>query len=647
MTTHLQQSLTAAQALAEVVPNAKFCGFKTYTVEGKVKKHPLSLVGNSVGKEVEDDSLVSGPQLHTVAINGAEYWGIYLQRPVQHPDGILWAIDIDYKNAQGEKDPRIDTMIKRAKEFGILREKSFSRKGAHLFVIAPDDEAIPAKIKLAEGQEIELFGHARAAGKSVLLTGVGMDGEILAFPDMRQLLNDLGIDNETINPKPKAVPNPPSTFTPRDEFADVERALSYVHTYDDYDEWLKVGMALKDKLGNAGFNTWDRWSAQSPKYDPDVMQEKWESFKGTGVSFGSIVHMARQSGMPQHTYTPPRLEVVDQPAQAGRFKFMTTKELLSSPRVGWRVLDVIPKRGLIVMWGAPGSGKSFAAFDLAAHIAMGKRYQGKRVKKGLALIIAAEGDLTARTMAYIQENNIKGDELDNLRILKYAVDMRDPHADMPDLMAAITEATKDSGQELAMIVVDTLNRVMHGGNENSSEDMGAVISNAKRIEDAFQCAVMFVHHSGKDETKGSRGHSSLKGAMDAEISILRSDDIRTFKIEKQKEGNDYYDLFNFRLKTIDLGPANIYDPDAELNERFSSCVIEPTTDQPEKKEPQTKNSGLLDQAIRLSGTGDKEDVRTHYYALHNGTDNAKRKAFWQDWKRYMAQLSINDNDEPF
>ena len=70
---------------------------------------------------------------------------------------------------------------------------------------------------------------------------------------------------------------------------------------------------------------------------------------------------------------------------------------------------------------------------------------------------------------------------------------------------------------LAIVVIDTLNRVMPGGDENSSEDMGAVIAAAKLIEREFDCVVLFVHHSGKDEAKGSRGHSSLKGATDAEI----------------------------------------------------------------------------------------------------------------------------------
>jgi hypothetical protein len=321
----------------------------------------------------------------------------------------------------------------------------------------------------------------------------------------------------------------------------------------------------------------------------------------------------------------------------GRFRFLRAADLMREQRVGWRVLDVIPRRGLVVMWGAPGSGKSFAAFDIGAAIARGNKYRGKRVKKGLVLIIAAEGDLTSRTMAYIRENNLAEDELENLLIMQRAVNMLDPHQDMDDLLETMQMVTDSVGEELALVIVDTLNRVMPGGNENASEDMGAVISNAKKIEEQFQCAVMFIHHSGKDETKGSRGHSSLKGAMDAEISIIRNEDIRTFRIEKQKEGRDYYDLYNFKLKTIDLGAMSDFDSDAEEHERLTSCVIEETDEVPDRQVI-TKNTGILQAALLASETGNREDVRLKYYELHTGNAEAKRKAFNRDWGKYMGEL---------
>ncbi len=47
-----------------------------------------------------------------------------------------------------------------------------------------------------------------------------------------------------------------------------------------YEAWLSVGMALHHQFsgGVEGLNIWNEWSAASPKYDANVLQEKWNSF---------------------------------------------------------------------------------------------------------------------------------------------------------------------------------------------------------------------------------------------------------------------------------------------------------------------------------------------------------------------------------
>jgi hypothetical protein len=308
----LTQSLSVAALIAEQFSNARFCGFKTYKKEGKTVKHPLSLQGQSVGKDVLPDLLVHGARLNDTVVPQATHWGVYMQKPIEHEDGVLWCIDIDYKNAIGDVDPRITAMVDKARDAGILLEMSHSGRGAHLFVIAPDDHTLPAKITLAEGQEIELFGHTNASGKSVMLTGDEMEGELNSYDDMRELLNTLGIDDETIDdetidpPKPKALPTPiysNGAYT-QNTGGLASEVLRHVHCYDDYDNWLKVGMAIKSELGDGGFNEWDQWSKQSSKYDPKVMEAKWRSFKGNGVGFGTVVKMAKDSG-----YQPARARV--------------------------------------------------------------------------------------------------------------------------------------------------------------------------------------------------------------------------------------------------------------------------------------------------------------------------------------------------
>jgi hypothetical protein len=117
--------------------------------------------------------------------------------------------------------------------------------------------------------------------------------------------------------------------------------------------------------------------------------------------------------------------------------------------------------------------------------------------------------------------------------------------------------------------VDTLARAFGGGNENDSSDMGAFITACGRIQQIVQdCALMILHHSGKDASKGLRGHSSLLGAVDTELELLRFDESMkgVITISKQKDGQDNTRI-GFEMVSIELESANplhIGDPATSL-----------------------------------------------------------------------------------
>lgn len=265
-------------------------------------------------------------------------------------------------------------------------------------------------------------------------------------------------------------------------------------------------------------------------------------------------------------------EPVQPAGEVASLRFVTVAELLREPPQAWRVLRVIPARGLVVLYGASGSGKTFVGLDLAAAIVQGVAWAGRRTRPGPVAYVAAEGHLRDRFDAYLKEHGL--DDLDGLRVLNAGVNLLDPSADIQPLLAAMREFAMQAGG-IAVVIIDTLNRVMPGGDENSSEDMGMVIAAAKLIEREFGCGVVFIHHSGKDEAKGSRGHSSLKAATDAEISVRRDGDLRTVTAEKVRDGEDGAVLMTFRLRSVDLGPMTDCDPDADPSERRTSCVVEP------------------------------------------------------------------------
>ena len=135
--------------------------------------------------------------------------------------------------------------------------------------------------------------------------------------------------------------------------------------------------------------------------------------------------------------------------------------------------------------------------------------------------------------------------------------------DTDDISEVIAEI-KNIGSP-AMIVVDTLAQVSPGANENTSEDMGRVLSNIRLLHEATGAMILLVHHAGKDLSKGSRGWSGLKAAADVQIEVLRYDGgDREIVIEKMKDGEDGL-RWGFKLEVIELG----IDMDGDI---VTSCV---------------------------------------------------------------------------
>lgn len=333
--------------------------------------------------------------------------------------------------------------------------------------------------------------------------------------------------------------------------------------------------------------------------------------------------------------------VREQREQAPRLRFLKVDELLDQPAPAWRVLRIIPARGLVVIWGASGSGKTFAALDIAGAIVRGLPWAGRRARRGVVAYVAAEGQLRDRLDAYLRHGDLSLDDLGGLRILDSAINLLDPSGDVHALIDALREVADESGG-VAVVIVDTLNRSMPGGDENSSEDMGNLIAAAKLIERELGCAVVFVHHSGKDETKGSRGHSSLKAATDAEISVKRDGDVRTITAEKVRDGADGEVLMTFRLASVDLGAMIETDPEADPDERRTSCVVEPI-DSPVKRASSARLSDTDEIALRVLRDlcADTED-RTESTSLHPA---GKPRIALDDWReRFRKECGVAKDD---
>ena len=80
--------------------------------------------------------------------------------------------------------------------------------------------------------------------------------------------------------------------------ADVLSSALHSIPADDRETWIRMGMAIKDELGESGFGLWDAWSRRSDKYNAHDAQFAWRSFKPRpdGVTVASLFHEARGYG---------------------------------------------------------------------------------------------------------------------------------------------------------------------------------------------------------------------------------------------------------------------------------------------------------------------------------------------------------------
>ena len=246
----------------------------------------------------------------------------------------------------------------------------------------------------------------------------------------------------------------------------------------------------------------------------------------------------------------------------------------------------IGAKQMTVVYGQSNTGKSFFTLDMSYHIAAGRNWHGHNVKQGVVLYYAAEGGSGYLNRARAIQDHY-GDENVPLAIRPCPVNLLDPEADLPKLLAQI-DMVKELHGDIALIVVDTLSRALVGGNENGPEDMTAYIANSDVLREHGQCSVLSVHHSGK-ATDLARGHSSLRAATDTEIEVAVDEvsGLRFAKTTKQREIEGGRE-FAFELETVVLG-------DDEDGDQVTSCFVLPVSDdrKQEAKVKLSKNEKLL------------------------------------------------------
>lgn len=143
--------------------------------------------------------------------------------------------------------------------------------------------------------------------------------------------------------------------------------------------------------------------------------------------------------------------------------------------------------------------------------------------------------------------------------------------------------------------IDTLNQASPGSDENSSVDMGLLLAAAKRIAIESEGIVVLIHHSGKDSSKGLRGHSSMNGAMDSTIEVKKTSTGHSWSTHKVKDGDDGVTKhFTLAIHTTS---------GTTFEEHETSCAIRLAEPFKRERTPIGKLQKLVFEALRIKYKG--------------------------------------------
>lgn len=253
------------------------------------------------------------------------------------------------------------------------------------------------------------------------------------------------------------------------------------------------------------------------------------------------------------------------------------------------------ERSFNVVYGQSNVGKSFVALDIASHLALGKSYHTFKCKKQYCVLyIAAEAgesiglrlEAVQRRMGFAPNQSVSLKELP-IGFIDRPVDYLHSEEDISDTILNIKALENRTNLPCGMVIVDTLATTFGGGNENDSQDMGKFISNMKKIQYYGNSSVTVVHHAGKSEASGARGHSSLRAATDGEFEVTSeqkgSSYERYVKFKKQRDDKSDFKIA-FSLNVVTLGHDDDNDPVTTCNvllqsdAQFKEFITDPSDD---------------------------------------------------------------------
>ncbi|MEG1836591.1 MAG: AAA family ATPase, partial [Synergistaceae bacterium] len=250
--------------------------------------------------------------------------------------------------------------------------------------------------------------------------------------------------------------------------------------------------------------------------------------------------------------------------------------------IRWLVKKWIQCKGLSMVFGDSGTGKTFVVLDWVLRIASEniESWAGQRIKHGGVVYLAGEGHqgLKARIAGFKKYFGVEK--------LNAWVSASECELNTQDGLAkTISEIRSINCDNISVIIVDTLHRFLVG-DENKAVDAKTMLDACSILSRTFDCSVVLVHHTGANqEARGrARGSTAWRGALDNQVLVENMGDRIKISQVKNKDGEITAPVY---MERVPVHLPGWYDEDGES---ISTIVLVPDEKGEEKEiNPLTKS----------------------------------------------------------
>jgi hypothetical protein len=227
---------------------------------------------------------------------------------------------------------------------------------------------------------------------------------------------------------------------------------------------------------------------------------------------------------------------------------VAVSEFLASPQPTYLVPGLLYRDSLAVVFGPPGTAKTFLMLDLSLCLATGRAWRGETLLPRTRVhYVMAEGQAVnvGRTLAWLTHHGIDPAELEG---------WFDPWPEAitltPDGVGNYLEAVQ--ADQPGLIVLDTKHAMMDG-DESRPADLKVLRDALEVIRGGSNASVVLVDHSGLGDVGRARGSNAQKGMVQGEIKMSTIAGVHTAEITRDKAGQEGAS-WSFRLQPVPTAP---------------------------------------------------------------------------------------------